>query len=654
MKDTKKWIAAIPRLLFGLILLSAFILLDATPSKAETSAQSADWLGGWANRIEFMVDHSRISGDLADFPILVHLSASSGINSADLSLLFKELGSNENRRRIAFTAADGLTECKAEIETWDTANKNAYIWVNVPRISSSSDTHLFVYFDRKHPDNVSHIGDPGSSVAADVWDSHYVLVQHLSSAPTIVDSSARQHTGQALAIPGRDSKDTVTLVGTRLGTGAYFNGESAYVRVPDHDDFSLPTTGYLTSSFWFSPTAEWTHGAELTQFLGKGLYPCEWIWGLGPYSGTDYRSYQICLYYFDPSGGAGPGAGVGMNAGIRFNLGDWLYCVARTSMTGNVISVTVYYPPGTKEKTQRTDTSYVSLRDNSRRVENRAPLDDPTYPIRIENTSSNFCIGTLENQWFTYKGILDENRLSNVFRSDSWIDASYYSETDQLVKYRLPSVLTPIGDKTVAEGAILSFVVSAVPADETITYSASSLPAGASFDSKTHTFKWTPNYEQAGIYIGVHFAITDGSSISSEDITITVLDVDRAPILNLIGAKKVTEGSSLSFAISAQDPDGDNVTYSASNLPVGASFSPSTATFSWDPARDQVGTHHHIKFSATDGLQTASEEISISVAPRSPALVYFVAAAAIAAVALTAIWVVRRRRARALVGRNRP
>ncbi|MDI6889065.1 MAG: DNRLRE domain-containing protein [Methanocellales archaeon] len=91
-------------------------------------------------------------------------------------------------------------------------------------------------------------------------------------------------------------------------------------------------------------------------------------------------------------------------------------------------------------------------------------------------------------------------------------------------------VLDPIGDKTVDEGQLLTFTISATDPDgDVLTYSATNLPAGADFDSVTQTFSWTPTYEQAGSYPGVHFEVSDGLLTDYEDITITVNDVDTIP-----------------------------------------------------------------------------------------------------------------------------
>ncbi|MFC1624756.1 putative Ig domain-containing protein, partial [Candidatus Omnitrophota bacterium] len=171
-----------------------------------------------------------------------------------------------------------------------------------------------------------------------------------------------------------------------------------------------------------------------------------------------------------------------------------------------------------------------------------------------------------------------------------------------------------IGDKTIDEGVLLTFTISASDPDEdTLTYSASNLPTGASFDASTKTFSWTPTYDQAGMYPNVYFEVTDGSLSDSEDITITVNDVNRAPLLDTIGDKVIDEDALLSFTVSATDPDGDSLTYSALNLPTGASFDAPTKTFTWTPTHEQVGTYPNVHFEVTDGSLVDSEDITITV-----------------------------------------
>ncbi len=92
---------------------------------------------------------------------------------------------------------------------------------------------------------------------------------------------------------------------------------------------------------------------------------------------------------------------------------------------------------------------------------------------------------------------------------------------------------------------------------------------------------------------------------------------NHAPVLKTIGAKSVVAGSALSFTVSATDSDGDSLTYSASSLPPGATFSASSRTFTWTPASSQAGSYSGVRFQVSDGTLSDYEEISIAVTAAS-------------------------------------
>ena len=187
-----------------------------------------------------------------------------------------------------------------------------------------------------------------------------------------------------------------------------------------------------------------------------------------------------------------------------------------------------------------------------------------------------------------------------------------------------PPTLNPIGNKAGNEGALLEFTLAATDPDgDALTYSASNLPAGATFNPATQAFSWTPEYGQAGNY-SVLFAVTDNGTppaSDSEEITITVGNVNRPPTLNPIGNKTGNEGALLEFTLTATDPDGDTLTYSASNLPAGATFNPATQAFSWTPEYGQAGSYTGIHFETTDGNLVDSEDIAITVNAFPPSTV---------------------------------
>ncbi|MGQ9609334.1 MAG: choice-of-anchor D domain-containing protein [bacterium] len=180
-------------------------------------------------------------------------------------------------------------------------------------------------------------------------------------------------------------------------------------------------------------------------------------------------------------------------------------------------------------------------------------------------------------------------------------------------------VIDPISDKQVNEGETLTFTVIARDADpeDIITLSASALPNNATFNTSTGVFTFTPNYNQAGVY-SITFTASDGALSSSIKVKITVIDVNRPPVLDPIGNKTVNENSELIIVLSATDPDGDLITYSASGIPTGATFNPELRTFKWKPGYDTVKTGDKLDFSVTfiakdDKGAEDSEKITITV-----------------------------------------
>ena len=218
-----------------------------------------------------------------------------------------------------------------------------------------------------------------------------------------------------------------------------------------------------------------------------------------------------------------------------------------------------------------------------------------------------------------------QSNVSNLVPDDTNGSSDIFLTPNPLFGQNQAPVLTPIGNKSVDEGQTLSFTVSATDPDgDALTYSASNLPSGSTFDPATHTFSWTPTYGQAGNYTNVEFTVTDNGTpmqLALEDITISVGHVNRPPVFAPVGAQQASTTIPLSFSVSATDPDNDAVTLSAANVPQGAAFNPSTGTFSWTPAYNQAGIYT-VTFTATDNgtptIATSSLDVVISVSVSSP------------------------------------
>jgi len=199
----------------------------------------------------------------------------------------------------------------------------------------------------------------------------------------------------------------------------------------------------------------------------------------------------------------------------------------------------------------------------------------------------------------------------NIMETGNYLSQSRYYPNiisgSTATKHDFPPSTTQAGER-------FTFTVSATdPDNDSLIYSASNLPPGATFDPQTRTFSWTPGYDQAGIYPNVHFEVSDGEFSDSEDITITVIDIARPPVLDFIGDKLANEEELIQFTIQAIDPDDEPLAYTASNLPPGATFDSQTKTFAWTPGYDQAGIYANVHFEVSDGELTDGEDIAITV-----------------------------------------
>ncbi|MDA8744744.1 dockerin type I domain-containing protein [Rubripirellula amarantea] len=104
----------------------------------------------------------------------------------------------------------------------------------------------------------------------------------------------------------------------------------------------------------------------------------------------------------------------------------------------------------------------------------------------------------------------------------------------------------------------------------------------------------------------------DGTSASTMDIEIVVLNKNQSPVISSLVDRSVREGDKLSFTLSASDPEGDSLRYSAVALPIGATINPVTGRFEWTPRFNQHGTYG-LKFQVSDGELTATTSLTIVV-----------------------------------------
>ncbi len=211
--------------------------------------RSLGWLDDWFRRVKITIDSGDIDAVLTNWPVLIKLGVSVGINSEDLSFIFDALQSNLNRFKIAVTAADGVTQCYVEIEKFDFVNEEAWLWVRVPTVSNIVDTVIYLYYDRLQPDNSTYVGDPNSVPAETVWDINHVFVSHMRDDPdtsNIRDSSTNDNDGVKLG-----ANQPPLLVAGMIGEDQDFDGIVDHVEIVDSPTIRL--IGNNTLEAWVKP-----------------------------------------------------------------------------------------------------------------------------------------------------------------------------------------------------------------------------------------------------------------------------------------------------------------------------------------------------------------------------------------------------------------
>lgn len=173
--------------------------------------------------------------------------------------------------------------------------------------------------------------------------------------------------------------------------------------------------------------------------------------------------------------------------------------------------------------------------------------------------------------------------------------------------------LDAIADKTIDEGQELLFSVFASDPDgDVITYSSPALPKGATFTKVTVTgntyalFKWTPSYEQSGVY-SVAFLADDGKggsdsrliAISVKDVVV-IKDVVAPTIQNIFLANTTENSATIAWST-------DERAYGRIEYGVSASWgnttsltSTTTKAFIQTPSNLKPGTLYHYRIYAKD------------------------------------------------------
>jgi len=190
-----------------------------------------------------------------------------------------------------------------------------------------------------------------------------------------------------------------------------------------------------------------------------------------------------------------------------------------------------------------------------------------------------------------------------------------------------PTLANAIANQTTNEDQVFNFQIPTntftdIDAGDVLTYSTTlengtALPSWLIFNPTTRTFSGTPTNDNVGS-LNIKAIATDKAGATVSDVfTLTVNNVNDAPIVNnLIPSQRTENGQAFSYTLPTNifsDPDGDTLTFSTPGLPAWLLFNANTRTLTGTPS--STGSTA-IALQASDGNGgTVSTTFSINVAP---------------------------------------
>lgn len=171
-------------------------------------------------------------------------------------------------------------------------------------------------------------------------------------------------------------------------------------------------------------------------------------------------------------------------------------------------------------------------------------------------------------------------------------------------------VLATVPDQQPNASGVVTFTVAATDADpgEILNYwladGIDAVPSGASINSVTGKFTWTPAEDQHDATYRINVGVSDSGAPRLSDtqlVKITVPKPNQAPQVTSPSTQTSAEGESIDLAIVASDPDGDNLRYSATGLPAGLQINSSTGIISGEVGFDEAAkSPFNVRITATD------------------------------------------------------
>jgi RHS repeat-associated protein len=377
------------------VTITATSQADTTKSASATMTLIATECSsnGYSYRRALTINHSQVPNtDQQNYPLL--------FNTTDPLLASTANGghvSNVNGYDVVFTI-DGACTAKLndEIEGWNAATGQLIAWVQIPGLSHTTDTTIYLCYGN------SNITSDQSNKTG-VWDSNYLSVLHLDEATgtTVFDSTANGNNGTKVS-----QSSLMSTPSGEIGGAQAFNGTSDFIALPPS------MTGGLTVfsvSFWTNSTDMGNNGTywNRPQFVGDSTY-----------------------------GGSSGDFGVTTNSG---DLGMW------SGLNGggdNSLVSASYISDNTWHRIDAVNNGssielYLDGADTYQTLTSGLALDSYGWYLGAQNEQGGGAA-------FFHQGSIDEFRFSNSARSSDWISTEYHNQSSSSTFYQLSAENTVV------------------------------------------------------------------------------------------------------------------------------------------------------------------------------------------------------------------
>jgi len=327
---------------------------------------------GWHYRKKITINHSEVTGNLVDFPVLV------SVTDYDLSVHAQFDGDD-----ILFMDGSGVAnKVYHEIENFDGASGELVSWVKIPSLSSTQDTEFYLYY-----------GNPSCSsqqFLEKVWDSSYCGVWHLSD---LLDSTSNDNDGT--------NHGTDYSLG-KIGFAKDFVGiNDDYI---DIGDLPIPSNNIVnagTFEAWINPREG--DSSSIINKMDNDLEP-------------DRRGYSFHLENNKIIFGAW--------SGTWYANGDEI--IAKTD-EGLVTYETWQYVAACVDLSQENIILYHNGQEKDSSI-----IINGNSPAYFYDIDLSEWLGAYRGEGFStyYSGVIDEIRISKICRSSSWISTEYNNQND--------------------------------------------------------------------------------------------------------------------------------------------------------------------------------------------------------------------------------